>query len=45
MPPRRVLIGTYVAFAIAVAAGIYLAAVAGWELLVVGALSIAAGVL
>jgi 1,4-dihydroxy-2-naphthoate polyprenyltransferase len=45
MPPRRVLVGTYVAFAIAVAAGIYLAAVAGWELLVVGAVSIAAGVL
>jgi 1,4-dihydroxy-2-naphthoate octaprenyltransferase len=45
MPPQRVLVGTYVAFGIAVAAGIYLAAVAGWELLVVGVLSIAAGVL
>jgi 1,4-dihydroxy-2-naphthoate octaprenyltransferase len=45
MPPRRVLVGTYVAFAIAVAAGIYLAAVAGWELLLVGVASIAAGVL
>jgi 1,4-dihydroxy-2-naphthoate polyprenyltransferase len=45
MPPRRVLIGTYVAFAVAVAAGLYLAAVAGWELLVVGAASILAGVL
>jgi 1,4-dihydroxy-2-naphthoate octaprenyltransferase len=45
MPPRRVLVGTYVAFGIAVAAGIYLAAVAGWELLAVGAVSIAAGVL
>ena len=45
MPPRRVLIGTYVAFGIAVAAGVYLAAVAGWELLVVGAASILAGVL
>ncbi|MGH2847802.1 MAG: 1,4-dihydroxy-2-naphthoate polyprenyltransferase, partial [Thermoleophilaceae bacterium] len=45
MPPRRVLVGTYVAFAIAVAAGLYLAAVAGWELLVVGAASILAGVL
>jgi 1,4-dihydroxy-2-naphthoate polyprenyltransferase len=45
MPPRRVLVGTWVAFGIAVAAGAYLAAVAGWELLVVGALSIAAGVL
>jgi 1,4-dihydroxy-2-naphthoate octaprenyltransferase len=45
MPPRRVLVGTWVAFGIAVAAGSYLAAVAGWELFVVGALSIAAGVL
>jgi 1,4-dihydroxy-2-naphthoate octaprenyltransferase len=45
MPPQRVLIGTWVAFGIAVAAGAYLAAVAGWELLVVGVLSIAAGVL
>jgi 1,4-dihydroxy-2-naphthoate polyprenyltransferase len=45
MPPRRVLVGTYVAFAIAVAAGVYLAAVAGWELLLVGVASIAAGVL
>jgi 1,4-dihydroxy-2-naphthoate polyprenyltransferase len=45
MPPKRVLIGTYVAFGIAVAAGLYLAAVAGWELLVVGAASILAGIL
>ena len=45
MPPRTVLVGTYVAFGIAVAAGAYLAAVAGWELLVVGAVSILAGVL
>jgi 1,4-dihydroxy-2-naphthoate octaprenyltransferase len=45
MPPRRVLIGTWVAFGIAVAAGSYLAAVAGWQLLVVGLVSIAAGVL
>ena len=45
MPPRRVLVGTWVAFGLAVAAGSYLAAVAGWELLVVGVLSIAAGVL
>jgi 1,4-dihydroxy-2-naphthoate polyprenyltransferase len=45
MPPTRVLVGTYVAFGIAVAAGLYLAAVAGWELLVVGAASILAGVL
>ena len=45
MPPRQVLIGTYVAFGVAVAAGIYLTAVAGWQLLLVGAASIAAGVL
>jgi 1,4-dihydroxy-2-naphthoate octaprenyltransferase len=45
LPPRRVLVGTYLAFGIAVAAGAYLAAVAGWQLLVVGAASIVAGVL
>jgi len=45
MPPQRVLVGTWVAFGIAVAAGAYLAAVAGWQLLVVGVVSIAAGVL
>src|ERR671918_459526 len=45
MPPQRVLTGTYVAFGIAVAAGAYLIAVAGWELLLVGVASIAAGVL
>jgi 1,4-dihydroxy-2-naphthoate octaprenyltransferase len=45
MPPRTVLVGTYVAFGVAVAAGIYLTAVAGWQLLVVGAASILAGVL
>ena len=45
MPPRSVLTGTYVAFGIAVAAGLYLASVAGWELLLVGVASIAAGVL
>ncbi len=45
MPPRRVLTGTYVAFGVAVAAGLYLMSVAGWELLLVGVASIAAGVL
>ncbi|HEY1277930.1 MAG TPA: 1,4-dihydroxy-2-naphthoate polyprenyltransferase [Thermoleophilaceae bacterium] len=45
MPPKRVLVGTYVAFGVAVAAGLYLAAIAGWQLLVVGAASILAGVL
>ena len=45
MPPRQVLVGTYVAFGVAVAAGAYLIAVAGWQLLLVGVASIAAGVL
>ena len=45
LPPRRVLMGTWLAFAIAVAAGSYLIWVTGWELLVVGVLSILAGVL
>ena len=45
MPPKRVLVGTYVAFGVAVVAGLYLASVAGWELLVVGVASILAGVL
>jgi 1,4-dihydroxy-2-naphthoate octaprenyltransferase len=45
LPPRRVLIATYVSFGLAVLAGVYLIAVAGWQLLLVGAASIAAGVL
>ena len=45
VPPRRVLVATYISFGVAVAAGIYLMAVAGWELLLVGAASILAGVL
>ncbi|MGI8585721.1 MAG: 1,4-dihydroxy-2-naphthoate polyprenyltransferase, partial [Thermoleophilaceae bacterium] len=45
MPPRHVLVGTYLAFGVAVAAGLYLAAVAGAELLLVGVASILAGVL
>jgi 1,4-dihydroxy-2-naphthoate octaprenyltransferase len=45
VPPRRVLEATYASFAIAVLAGIYLVAVAGWELLLVGGASILAGVL
>ncbi len=45
MPPKRVLVGTYVAFGVAVAAGAYLTAIAGWQLLLVGAASILAGVL
>jgi len=45
VPPRQVLIATYVTFAAAVACGAYLIAVAGWALLAVGAASILAGVL
>src|SRR3954454_17326053 len=44
-PPRQVLVPTYVAFGLAVLAGAYLIATAGWELLLVGAASILAGVL
>src|SRR5687767_14262023 len=45
VPPRQVLIATYVTFALAVLVGLYLVAVAGPELLLVGAASILAGVL
>ena len=45
VPPRRVLVATYVSFGLAVLAGAYLIAVAGWQLLLVGAASILAGVL
>jgi 1,4-dihydroxy-2-naphthoate polyprenyltransferase len=45
VPPRQVLVATYVAFGAAVIAGAYLIATAGWELLLVGAASILAGVL
>ncbi len=44
VPPRQVLIATYVSFGLAVLFGIYLIAVAGWELLLVGAASILAGI-
>ena len=44
-PPRKVLVATWLAFAIAVTAGAYLIALVGWELLAVGAASILAGVL
>jgi 1,4-dihydroxy-2-naphthoate octaprenyltransferase len=43
--PQRVLVATWLAFAVAVACGIYLTAVAGPLILVVGVLSILAGVL
>jgi 1,4-dihydroxy-2-naphthoate octaprenyltransferase len=44
VPPRQVLVATYVTFGLAVLAGAYLIAVAGWQLLLVGAASILAGV-
>jgi 1,4-dihydroxy-2-naphthoate polyprenyltransferase len=43
--PQRVLVATWLAFAVAVAAGIYLATLAGWVIIAVGVASIAAGVL
>jgi 1,4-dihydroxy-2-naphthoate octaprenyltransferase len=43
--PQRVLTATWIAFAVAIACGIYLATVAGIAIIVVGILSIAAGVL
>jgi 1,4-dihydroxy-2-naphthoate polyprenyltransferase len=43
--PRRVLVATWIAFAVAVAVGAYLTAVAGPLILAVGIASIAAGVL
>ena len=45
VPPSRVLIATYISFALAVLAGVYLIVVAGWQLLIVGAASILAGIL
>jgi 1,4-dihydroxy-2-naphthoate octaprenyltransferase len=45
VPPRQVLVATYATFGLAVLAGVYLTVVAGWQLLVVGAASILAGVL
>ncbi len=44
VPPRQVLIATYVSFGLAVLFGVYLIIVAGWVLLVIGAASILAGV-
>jgi 1,4-dihydroxy-2-naphthoate polyprenyltransferase len=45
VPPHQVLVATYVSFGVAVLAGVYLIVVAGWQLLIVGAASILAGVL
>jgi 1,4-dihydroxy-2-naphthoate polyprenyltransferase len=43
-PPRQVLLATYITFGLAVLCGVYLIAVAGPELLLVGVASILAGV-
>ena len=43
--PQRVMVATWIAFAAAVACGIYLTAVAGIVILLIGIVSIAAGVL
>jgi 1,4-dihydroxy-2-naphthoate octaprenyltransferase len=45
VPPKQVLVATYLAFGVAVLFGVYLIAVAGWELLLIGVASILAGVL
>jgi 1,4-dihydroxy-2-naphthoate octaprenyltransferase len=45
VPPRQVLVATYMSFGAAVLCGVYLVAVAGPELLLIGAASILAGVL
>jgi 1,4-dihydroxy-2-naphthoate octaprenyltransferase len=45
VPPRQVLVATYLSFAMAVLCGIYLIAVAGPVLLLIGAASILAGIL
>src|ERR671921_91985 len=36
VPPKRVLVATYLAFGIAVLFGLYLIVTAGWELLLIG---------
>ncbi|MGH2842530.1 MAG: 1,4-dihydroxy-2-naphthoate polyprenyltransferase, partial [Solirubrobacteraceae bacterium] len=45
VPPRQVLLATYATFALALGCGAYLIAVSGWQLLLIGFASIAAGVL
>src|SRR6201991_3935677 len=45
VPPKQVLIATYVAFGLAVLVGVYLIVTAGWQILLIGILSILAGVL
>ncbi len=45
VPPSQVLLATYITFGLAILVGIYLISISGWPLLVVGLLSILAGVL
>jgi 1,4-dihydroxy-2-naphthoate octaprenyltransferase len=45
VPPKQVLMATYITFGLAVVCGVYLIAIAGIELLFLGMASIAAGVL
>jgi 1,4-dihydroxy-2-naphthoate octaprenyltransferase len=45
VPPKQVLTATYVAFGLAVLVGVYLIVTAGWQILLIGVLSILAGVL
>ncbi len=45
VPPRQVLIATAVSFGLAVVCGIFLVVASGFELLIIGVLSIAAGIL
>jgi 1,4-dihydroxy-2-naphthoate octaprenyltransferase len=45
VPPKQVLVATYVSFGVAVLCGIYLVVIAGWVILAIGAASILAGVL
>src|SRR4051795_12464245 len=45
VPPKQVLVATAVSFGLAVLCGIYLIAIAGWGLLLIGLASILAGIL
>lgn len=44
LPPRQVLAATGITFAVAMAAGTYLAAVAGWPVVIIGLASLACGI-
>ena len=45
VPPKQVLVATYATFGLAILVGIYLVSISGWPLLIVGLVSILAGVL